>query len=730
VLGSGSRPSLVRTPPASVQGGGPWKPAGAPGPIHELPPNPSGSELTFFCFIARVLPDDCTGTPASVSVSLQNASITADGQSTTTATITVKDAGGSVVTGQASSITPSFTPDPSSPNATVTFSQVTANADGTYSVTITSGTTAGTIEIIAADGSVMSNPTDPNAQLVLKPPGALPAANVSVQLSPATIPADGTTSAQATATVTASDGTPVPGDPVQFSRDGQAIAGAVCPTNASGKCTVSITSTTTAGTFAITATDTQVSPNITSPSATLTQVHGPATNLALQLGSSSIVADGKSTTTVTATVTDANGNPIPGETVNFSPSSADVTVGQTTDNGNGTYTATITSANLPNLTGQESVTIKATDGSLSAQMSLSLTSVTGSASQISLTLQPTAINADGVQFTTATATVKDVNGNPVNGDPVSFKALSNGPNPVNVSIGPLTRGPNGTYIVQITGTTGGSATIFATDTSVTPNLVATANLTLNQVGQAPPGAASVVVSVNPVAISADGVSHAFATAQVDDSSGNPVNNQGIQFFVNGQQYGSICTTDSSGACHITVTSTTVVGTETITAQDISANFLQSSNSVVLSFVPPPPPPGGGGGNPGPGTNPTPTPPAHSASGPSASKIKASLASLLSPKGTSIRTLLKKGSYKFSYEALVAGELRISWLDGPSPKKQTLIGTVTVTVGKAKKLTAKLRLTSAGRAALRHAKQLAVKSAVSFKPSGKPPVSRSATFRLH
>src|SRR5207247_7914183 len=77
--------------------------------------------------------------------------------------------------------------------------------------------------------------------------------------------------------------------------------------------------------------------------ATLHEHAGAAAHLSVSLSPDTITADGSSTSTATATVTDAFSNPVSGDTVTFS-TSGDVTFGATTDNGDGTYSATITSS--------------------------------------------------------------------------------------------------------------------------------------------------------------------------------------------------------------------------------------------------------------------------------------------------------------------------------------------------------------------------------------------------
>src|SRR5207237_6788189 len=113
------------------------------------------------------------------------------------------------------------------------------------------------------------------------------------------------------------------------------------------------------------------------------------------------------TSTATATVTDAFSNPVSGDTVTFS-TSGDVTFGSTTDNGDGTYTATITASTTP---GDETIT--GYDGLITGTATLH--EHAGAAAHLSVSLSPDTITADGVATSTATATVTDAFSNPVTG---------------------------------------------------------------------------------------------------------------------------------------------------------------------------------------------------------------------------------------------------------------------------------------------------------------------------
>src|SRR5205823_6527210 len=155
--------------------------------------------------------------------------------------------------------------------------------------------------------------------------------------------------------------------------------------------------------------------------ATLTQTPGPATNVAIQFQTNPIVANGTSTTSVTATVTDANGNQIPGHNVQFSSSDTGIhfSPSPATDNGDGTYTATPASSTTVGKT-----TITATDGSLSGHATLTLAA--GHATNVSVRLAPIAIPANHVASSRITVTVNDAHGHPLPGQRLTLSGSDKG----------------------------------------------------------------------------------------------------------------------------------------------------------------------------------------------------------------------------------------------------------------------------------------------------------------
>lgn len=100
-------------------------------------------------------------------------------------------------------------------------------------------------------------------------------------------------------------------------------------------------------------------------------VMGHAQRLTAAVDPQSVPANGTAMATVTAGVSDSNGNPVSAEPVGFSASDPGVTIGAVTDHGDGTYSATLTSS-----TTAGAVTLTAHDGSLSAATTLTQTAGT------------------------------------------------------------------------------------------------------------------------------------------------------------------------------------------------------------------------------------------------------------------------------------------------------------------------------------------------------------------
>jgi hypothetical protein len=170
------------------------------------------------------------------------------------------------------------------------------------------------------------------------------------------------TTSTATATVTDQFGNPVSGDSVAFTSSGSQSIGSATAGSSLGTYQATITSSTTVGQYKITATDSSVSPSV-SGTAPLTQTVGPAALVSVALGPESAVGDGTFTSTATATVTDAFGNPVSGDSVAFTSSGGQSIGPVNAGSSPGAYQTTVTS------TTAGSFTITATDSSVSPSVS-------------------------------------------------------------------------------------------------------------------------------------------------------------------------------------------------------------------------------------------------------------------------------------------------------------------------------------------------------------------------
>jgi adhesin/invasin len=189
----------------------------------------------------------------------------------------------------------------------------TTDASGRVALLYFPSTTVGFCEIIAKDSS-----GGKGAVTITQTRNPLGTPNtVAVVANPSTIPADGLSTSTVTVTVTGPGGA-VGGDPVAITLSPAAICGGITPlpgsTSAIGQVTVTYLGSTKPGPCAITATEAMTN---ASGSVTITQAQ-PANTITLTANPSSILANGMSTSVITATVTGAGGAPVGGDMVTFS----------------------------------------------------------------------------------------------------------------------------------------------------------------------------------------------------------------------------------------------------------------------------------------------------------------------------------------------------------------------------------------------------------------------------
>ncbi|MEW6684789.1 MAG: invasin domain 3-containing protein [Candidatus Edwardsbacteria bacterium] len=398
------------------------------------------------------------------------------------------------------------------------------------------------------------------------------AASIILSANPLTIEANGQATSSITALLKDSNNYPVPDGTIVLFRVRPGTAGnpgmiTASDTTVGGKGEATLTASTTSGTvsvWAIAGSD--------SSSLTITYKPGAAANITLTANPTTILPDGKSTSTITATVTDAYGNLVSmNTTVNFTTTLGTITSSANT-NASGQAIATLTSA-----TKVGTSVVTATSGSGLAQ-----TQVTFSDAPIKLVLaaNPNSILANGVSTATITATLTDTTtGQPMAGQIVQFSTTA------------------GTITPEATTNSSGVAT--ATLTSIANNTDVTANVkaeafTFSKFGVSIRVQQTVNVTfrgitfnltANPTSIPADGSSSSNITATLTETTGGaPIPSQTINFSTNLGTIPSSVMTNSSGAAVAALTSGTAVGTATVTAT--YGNIFTQTTTVEFTPVAP------------------------------------------------------------------------------------------------------------------------------------------------
>jgi hypothetical protein len=286
-------------------------------------------------------------------------------------------------------------------------------------------------------------------------------------------------------------------------------------------------------------------------------------------GTANLTADGTSTQRLTVTVKDANGNNMTsgGADIAITKSSGTGSISSVTDNGNGTYTAIITS---PTAIGSgifvATLAGEAIKGGTDSQTEATVTYSAGTATKLAITTQPVGGASGAALGTQPVVRIIDANGNTVTTSSASVSVTSTGTlggtnftTPVSAVNGIATftnltlAGTAGTnYTLSftnsgLTSATSGNVTVSAgTATQILANSVTTQNTT---VGTA--------VSTLPSVI-------------VKDASNNPVSGVSVKFAngTGGSVSGTMtATTASNGIATFAGTWTlgTTVGSNTLTA---------------------------------------------------------------------------------------------------------------------------------------------------------------------
>ncbi|MBF0722994.1 invasin domain 3-containing protein [Sanguibacter inulinus] len=485
-------------------------------------------------------------------------SITADGTSTSTVTVRLVDANGNPLTSSGGTVLVST--DLGSVSST------TDVGDGTYTATLTSGTFAGQATVTFA---VDDQPAESSATVDLLP-AAADLTTSTVEASPTSITADGTSTSTVTVRLLDANGNALTtsGGTVVVATD----AGTVGATTdvGDGTYTAELTSSTTAGTATLSFTLDDAAAEAT---AAVGFVAGPADTetSTVEASPTSITADGASTSTVTVRLVDGNGNPLTtsGGAVVIATDAG--TLGTTTDNGDGTYTAVLTSSTT---TGTATLSFTLDDVPAEATATVDFTSGTADLTASTIEADPTTLTADGSSTSTVTVRLVDGNGNPLTSSGGTVVVTSD-----LGTVGAVTDLGDGSYTAVFTAaTTVGTATLGFTLDGTAAEATATVDLLA---GPADP--TRTTVEVFPTTLVADGTTTATVTVRTVDAQGNPVTTGGAPVAVSTDLGAVGPVTDlGDGTYTATLTSATTVGTATISFTLDGAAGSQSAEALFVA----------------------------------------------------------------------------------------------------------------------------------------------------
>jgi adhesin/invasin len=452
----------------------------------------------------------------SVALVSSSDTLIADDTTMITLTSTVLDA----AQNPASGVQVTFSGAPATSGTFVGTNPATTNAQGVAAIQYKSRNRATGNVTLKASASIFPLTFEGTAQVTQ----TLDAHMIGLVAAPASIVADDTTTTTISATVANAAGTPDQDVPVTFTASpnttGVFVGNNPANTNTQGVATiqyrsqnratgnVTITGQANIGSLAFSG-NTQV---------TLTQ---DTHTIAISASPASIVADNTAETTITATVRNAAGNPVPDKLVTFAQNPVNF----------GTFT-TATQV-LTNQSGQATVKFKSLNmvsGTVNINAQISVppyvftspdqpVTLTPNTHTMTLASAPTAIVADNITLSTITATVLNSLGNPAAGIAVTFSANPAGSGTL-VGLNPATTGADGKATIQYKGNVGatpGTITIKgdATLAGSTPPIAFSG--TTGVILATPPS--QFMLSANPTHILSNGIAETVLTALAYNADG-------------------------------------------------------------------------------------------------------------------------------------------------------------------------------------------------------------------
>ncbi|MFP4473927.1 MAG: beta strand repeat-containing protein [Desulfatibacillaceae bacterium] len=359
-----------------------------------------------------------------------------------------------------------------------------------------------------------------------------PVGTVQVAATSSSIVANGSSQSDIIAQLTYTNGqTVIDGTEVVFTTDAGSLSGGstssgattYTTTTSQGMAAVRLTSSTNLGTATVSAVSGAAVGQVN-----VSFVAGPVDEILLSANPNSLPGDGRTTSTITATATDANGNVVDGATVNFSVTGLGSVSPTTGTIQNGQVQATYTAGGEP---GQATVTCTATNGK---NDSVVLTLLSPSISGVQLVADPVSIKANGGDSggqSTISATVTNTDGQPASENTkvvftTSHGSFENAPAETPRTYTGTTSGSTGVATATLNSSTssGVTASVSAKSEGVNSNTVEI---------EFTPVPALLAIKASKSFVRSDNSTTSTITASVLDTNRVPVGGTTVTFSVTG-----------------------------------------------------------------------------------------------------------------------------------------------------------------------------------------------------
>lgn len=294
---------------------------------------------------------------------------------------------------------------------------------------------------------------------------------------------------------------------------------------------------------------------------------GPPAALGVTADPPRLVADGASSSRVTATLSDARGNEIPGASLRFAVDAG--TVGEGSNVGDGRYLALYTAPEGAG-EGRALVTVSEPDSGLTATTTIELE--VGPPAELLLVSDRDELPADGLSQARLTATVLDASGVPVPGAELAFRLDG-----AEAAVTPTARtAADGRAPAALTA--GREAGPLSVTAETDGGLSATVDLVL-----LPTEPVLLALSAEPESILANGVEASWLEARLEDASGRPVEGHEVDFLLlegPGTLEARRASSDALGIARLRLTGTRA-GLARVRARSASLPFLDDETEVEL-----------------------------------------------------------------------------------------------------------------------------------------------------